>query len=65
MIGFHIHRFQAQRRGAGGAPVGSEVGLRAHAGWTDNTMIARYVKTASEQLAAEEFDRLDLSVREL
>ncbi|MGZ4514519.1 MAG: hypothetical protein ACXVX6_07105 [Mycobacterium sp.] len=41
------------------------VGLRAHAGWTDNTMIGRYVQAASEQLAAEEFDRLDLGIGQL
>lgn len=65
VIGFHIHR----RRHTGAVrwlrSVGSETGLRAHAGWTDNTMIARYVKTASEQLAAEEFDRLDRGLHEL
>ena len=44
---------------------GSETGLMAHAGWTSNTMIGRYVKAASEQLAGEEFNRLDLGVVEL
>jgi hypothetical protein len=36
----------------------------AQAGWSSRTMIDRYVKTASEQLAAEEFDRLDLGYRD-
>ena len=43
---------------------GSETGLRAHCGWTDNAMVARYTKTASERLAAEEFDRLGLGLGE-
>ena len=65
VIGFHIHRFRHSAAVRWLRSGGSEVGLRAHAGWTDNTMIARYVKTASEQLAAEEFDRLDLGITEL
>jgi hypothetical protein len=36
----------------------------AHAGWNSNTMIGRYIKAASEQLAGE-FNRLDLGVVEL
>jgi len=65
VIGFHIHRLRHTAAVRWLRAGGSEVGLRAHAGWTDNTMIARYVKTASEQLAAEEFDRLDLGVHQL
>jgi hypothetical protein len=30
------------------------------AGWRDRAMLDRYVATAREQLAAEEFDRLSL-----
>ena len=37
---------------------GTEGGLMAQAGWKDRTMLDRYVATAREQLAAEEFDRL-------
>jgi site-specific recombinase XerD len=64
VAGFHLHRLRHSaavrwlRRG------GTETGLMAHAGWTSNTMIGRYVKTASEQLAAEEFDRLGLGLAE-
>jgi integrase/recombinase XerD len=65
VIGFHIHRLRHTAAVRWLRAGGSEVGLRSHAGWTDNTMIARYVKTASEQLAAEEFDRLDLGLHEL
>lgn len=64
VVGFHIHRFRHSAAVRWLRSGGSEVGLRAHAGWTDNTMIARYVKTASEQLAAEEFDRLNLGIDE-
>ncbi len=65
VIGYHIHRHRHTAAVRWLRSGGSEVGLRAHAGWTDNTMIGRYVKTASEQLAAEEFDRLGLGVHEL
>jgi site-specific recombinase XerD len=65
VIGFHIHRTRHTAAVRWMRAGGSETGLRAHAGWSDNTMIARYVKTASEQLAAEEFDRLNLGLREL
>ena len=60
VIGFHIHRLRHTAAVRWMRAGGSETGLRAHAGWADYTMIARYVKTASEQLAAEEFDRLNL-----
>lgn len=65
VIGFHIHRLRHTaavrwlRRG------GTEMGLRAHCGWDDSTMISRYAKAASAQLAAEEFDRLGLGLSTL
>jgi site-specific recombinase XerD len=65
VIGFHIHRTRHTAAVRWMRSGGSEAGLRAHAGWADNSMIVRYVKTASEQLAAEEFDRLGLGVHEL
>jgi site-specific recombinase XerD len=65
VIGFHIHRTRHTAAVRWMRAGGSETGLRAHAGWADNTMIARYVKTASEQLAAEEFDRLGLGLGEI
>lgn len=62
---FHIHRLRhtmaTRWMGAGG----SETGLRAHAGWSSNTMIGHYVKAASERLAADEFNRLHLGVADL
>jgi site-specific recombinase XerD len=60
--GFHLHRLRHTAAVRWLRSGGSETGLRAHAGWTSNTMIDRYTKAASEQLAAEEFDRLDLGL---
>lgn len=65
VIGFHVHRLRHTAAVRWLRSGGSEVGLRAHAGWTDNTMIAKYTQAASEQLAAEEFDRLNLSLDDL
>jgi site-specific recombinase XerD len=65
VIGFHLHRLRHTMAVRWLRAGGSETGLRAHAGWSDNTMVARYTKAASEQLAAEEFDRLDLAMVEL
>jgi hypothetical protein len=39
---------------------GTEGGLMSQAGWKDRTMLDRYVASAREQLAAEEFDRLNM-----
>ena len=63
--GFHLHRLRHTMAVRWMRAGGSETGLMAHAGWTSNTMVARYVKAASEQLAGEEFNRLDLGVVEL
>jgi site-specific recombinase XerD len=64
VVGFHLHRLRHTAAVRWLRAGGTETGLRAHAGWTDNAMIARYAKTASEQLAAEEFDRLNLGLSE-
>jgi site-specific recombinase XerD len=62
---FHIHRLRHTAAVRWLKSGGTETGLMAHAGWTNNTMIGRYAKAASEQLAAEEFDRLNLGLGEL
>jgi integrase len=63
IIGFHPHRL---RHGGGAVDAcrWHQTGLMAHAGWNSNTMIGRYIKAASEQVAGE-FNRLDLGVVEL
>jgi integrase/recombinase XerD len=65
VTGFHVHRLRHSAAVRWLRSGGSEAGLLAHAGWTSNTMISRYVKAASEQLAGEEFDRLDLGIKDL
>jgi integrase/recombinase XerD len=62
VVGFHVHRLRHTAAVRWLQKGGSETGLRAQAGWTDNAMVARYTKTASERLAAEEFDRLNLGI---
>jgi integrase/recombinase XerD len=59
---FHAHRLRHTAAVRWLRAGGSEVGLMAQAGWTSNSMVNRYTKTASEQLAAEEFDRLNLGL---
>jgi site-specific recombinase XerD len=63
--GFHVHRLRHSAAVRWLRAGGSETGLRAHAGWSSNAMVVRYAAAASEQLAAEEFERLDLAVVEL
>lgn len=65
IAGFHLHRLRHTMAVRWMRAGGSETGLMAHAGWTSNAMIGRYVKAASEQLAGEEFNRLDLGVIDL
>lgn len=65
VIGFHLHRLRHTAAVRWLRAGGTETGLRSHAGWSSNTMVARYVKAASEQLAGEEFDRLHLGVIDL
>lgn len=62
--GFHIHRLRHTAAVRWLRNGGTEMGLRAHCGWDDSTMISRYAKAASQQLAAEEFDRLGLGLTE-
>jgi integrase/recombinase XerD len=62
---FHVHRLRHTAAVRWLKSGGTETGLMAHAGWTNNNMIGRYAKTASEQLAGEEFDRLNLGLGEL
>jgi integrase/recombinase XerD len=63
--GFHVHRLRHTAAVRWLKSGGTETGLMAHAGWESNTMIGRYAKAASEQLAAAEFDRLNLGLGEL
>jgi integrase/recombinase XerD len=65
VAGFHAHRLRHTAAVRWLRAGGTEVGLMAQAGWTSNAMIGRYIKTASEQLAGEEFDRLNLGFTEL
>ena len=62
VVGFHVHRLRHTAAVRWLRAGGTETGLRAHAGWTSNVMINRYVKAASEQIAGEEFDRLNLGI---
>jgi len=65
VVGFHVHRLRHSAAVRWLRSGGTETGLMAQAGWTTNSMVGRYVKAASEQLAGEEFDRLDLGIKEL
>lgn len=60
--GFHLHRLRHTAAVRWMQQGGSQVGLMAQAGWSSPTMVARYVKAASERLAAAEFDRLGLGI---
>lgn len=62
---FHLHRLRHTTAVRWLAAGGSETGLMAQAGWRSRTMIDRYIKSAREDLAAEEFDRLNLGLGEL
>jgi integrase len=60
--GFHVHKLRhtmaVRWLGEGGA----EALLMAQAGWSSRAMIDRYTKSASEALAASEFDRIDMGI---
>jgi integrase/recombinase XerD len=58
--GFHPHRLRHTAAVRWLASGGSETGLMAQSGWASRKMIDRYVKTAAEELASQEFDRLRL-----
>jgi integrase len=60
--GFHVHRLRHTMAVTWLARGGTESGLMAQGGWSDRTMIDRYVGSAREQLAAEEFDRLGMGL---
>jgi integrase len=62
VTGFHVHRLRHSAAVRWLAAGGSEGGLMAQAGWQSREMIDRYVSTAKEHLAAEEFDRLGLGL---
>ena len=62
---FHLHRLRHTTAVRWLAAGGSETGLMAQAGWRSRTMIDRYIKSAREDLAADEFDRLNLGLGEL
>lgn len=63
--GFHIHRFRHAAAVRWLASGGSETGLMAQSGWRSRVMVDRYVRSASEELAAAEFDRLGLEITDL
>lgn len=63
--GFHVHRLRHSSAVRWLAAGGSETGLMAQSGWRSRRMIDRYIKTASEELAAKEFGRLDLGLGDL
>ena len=57
---FHLHRTRHTAAVRWLSRGGSETGLMAQSGWSSRKMIDRYVRTAAEDLAAAEFDRLGL-----
>jgi integrase len=57
---FHPHRLRHTAAVRWLASGGSETGLMAQSGWASRKMIDRYVRTAAEELASVEFDRLGL-----
>lgn len=59
---FHVHRLRHTAAVRWLASGGSETGLMAQSGWTSRKMIDRYVRSAAEDLASAEFDRLGLSL---
>ena len=65
VTGFHVHRLRHTAAVRWLASGGSETGLMAQSGWASRKMIDRYVKTAAEELASAEFDRLGLRFGEL
>lgn len=63
--GFHVHLLRHTAAVRWLKSGGSETGLMAQSGWKSRVMVDRYVKSSAEELAAEEFDRLDLGLGEL
>jgi integrase len=62
VVGFHVHRLRHTAAVRWLASGGSEGGLMAQSGWASRKMIDRYVRTAAEELASAEFDRLNLGI---
>lgn len=62
VVGFHVHRLRHTAAVRWLAAGGSETGLMAQSGWASRKMIDRYVRTAAEELASAEFDRLKLDL---
>jgi site-specific recombinase XerD len=62
---FYVHRLRHTAAVRWLKSGGTETGLMAHGGWKSLSMLDRYVKTANEQLAGEEFDRLGLGLADL
>lgn len=60
VVGFHVHRLRHTAAVRWLAAGGSESGLMSQAGWASRKMIDRYVRTAAEELASAEFDRLGI-----
>jgi integrase/recombinase XerD len=63
--GFHVHRLRHTAAVRWLKSGGSETGLMAQSGWKSRVMVDRYAKSSAEELAAEEFDRLDLGLGDL
>jgi len=59
---FHVHRTRHTAAVRWLSRGGSETGLMAQSGWASRKMIDRYVKTAAEELASAEFDRLNMGM---
>lgn len=64
IVGFHVHRLRHTAAVRWLAAGGTETGLMAQSGWASRKMIDRYVRSAAEDLASAEFDRLNLGVVE-
>ncbi|WP_137147412.1 tyrosine-type recombinase/integrase [Mycolicibacterium sp. CR10] len=62
VTGFHPHRLRHTSAVRWLKAGGSESGLMAQAGWQSRKQIDRYIRSAAEELAADEFDRLDLGI---
>lgn len=62
IVGFHPHRLRHTAAVRWLRAGGSESGLMAQAGWASRKQIDRYVKSAAESLASDEFDRLGLGI---
>lgn len=62
VAGFHVHRCRHTSAVRWLRAGGSEAGLMAQHGWASRQQIDRYIKSAAEELASDEFDRLGLGI---